>query len=385
MSAGVAVGERIAELDAAAWDRASGGAVALDRGLLAALEQADQLAPQRRYFLQGDGATTVAAAASLRSRPAAAGALDTLLFGRAAGLVRMLGGSSAPVLLVGAELGYDAALHGSAPPEDAPALHAVLHETCAAIEAEARREAAAVCVSRVVPQDCPALVTVLEQRGYHWTLERPTTWLATDWSDTDGYLRRLAARHPDYARNARREIARFAASGGRLERQDPPLAQAPAIGALLERHHRRWNAASLGLATDFVAMLAAQMPRGLRVYRVGPPETPGGVALLLHRGERGCIALVGLDRGRSLPDFAYFNLTYYGPAVDAPALGLRRIDLGPGMVEMKLRRGCQVAHPRLFYRAPSARGRAWRRAALALHRRWFMRKFRALRQRSDAR
>ncbi|MCP5328916.1 MAG: hypothetical protein R3E75_10330 [Steroidobacteraceae bacterium] len=382
MSAGIGVAARIAALDAASWDRASGSTVALDRGLLAAMETADRLAPERRYFLHADGEARVAAAASLRRSPTAARPLDSLLYGRAAGLLCRLGGSAAPVLLLGPDLGYDATLYGSAPPESAAALRAVLHETCAAIEAEARRESAAVCISRVVPQACPLLAPVLEERGYGWTLERPTTWLATDWTDADGYFRQLATHHPGHAREVRREIRRFEASGGRLERLPSSAVPAQAVGVLLEQHHHRKNAESLGLTADFVALLGTRMRDDLQVYLLGPVDAPTGAALLLRRGHHGCVALVGLDRSRPLPDLAYFNLTYYGPARDAPALGLQRLDFGPGMVEMKLRRGCQLAHPRLFYRAPTSFGRTWRRGTLALHRRWFARKFRRLRDRS---
>ena len=379
MNTRVAVSERIAELDAAGWDRVSGPGIALDRGLLAAMEEVDELATQRRYFLVRDTRGGAAAATALRRGDAATRPLDTLLFGRAAALLRALGGGSSPVLLAGSDLGYDAALHAAGRPDDAAAPHDLLHEICAAIEAEARRERAAVCFTRVLEQECPGISRVLQERGYASSLDRPTAWLDVDWPDLGGYFRRLAGQRHKGGNKARREVARFEATGGRLERVWQPVDDDRRIAGLLERHHRRWNGEGLGLDARFVGALARHMPGRVCVYLTGPAAEAGGTSLLLRRGDRGVLALVGIDHALPLPEFAYFNLTYYGPAGDAPSLGLRRIDLGPGMVEMKIRRGCRVAFPQLFYRAHSGLGRRWRGAALALHRRWFGRKFRALR------
>lgn len=376
MSGGMQVAERIAAIDARAWDAAGEDVVALDRDLLAAIEEIDERASRRRYFLAHDGRASALASASLRLEHEEARPLDTLLFGRAAGALRLVGLSSARVLWVAPDLGYECSLHATPGPEAQAAQCALLHETCAAIEREARECNAAVCVSRVVETDCPALDQVLRQRGYARSLEPPLARLEVGWRDWDGYVAHLALRSARDASNARREAARFSAAGGAIEAVALAAADSRHVSQLLEAHQRRKNHDGLGLRDDFAAVLARHLGARARLYAAGPLRDTRALALLLHRGHRGCIPLVGIEHGRELPEFAYFNVTYYGPAADAGALGLRRIDLGPGMVPMKLRRGCRIARPRVYFRARTALGRRWRRAAFLAHGRWYQRKFR---------
>lgn len=380
MTGGVQIAERIQAMDARAWDEASAEVVALDRDLLAAIEEIDERASRRRYFMARDGHTSALASGSLRLAREEARPLDQLLFGRAAGALRMVGLSSARVLWVAPDLGHECSLHagagaGAGARADAAQL-ALLHELCAAIEREARRCDAAVCLSRVVDEDCPALDQVLQARGYARSLEPPLARLEVGWRDWDGYVAHLAQRSARDASNARREAARFSAAGGAVESVALGAADSRHVSRLLEAHQRRKNGDGLGLRDDFAAVLARRLGERARLYAASPVAETRAVALLLRRGQRGCIPLVGIEHGRELPEFAYFNVTYYGPAADAGPLGLRRIDLGPGMVPMKLRRGCRIVRPQVYFRARSALGRRWRHAAFLAHGLWYRRKFR---------
>ncbi len=373
----VKVVDQIASIDVEAWDDASGAAVSMDRGLLAAVEQIDDLGLQHRYFLGSDVGARAAASGSIRRSPEASGPVDALVFGRASGAVRMLGGSLGPLLVIGPELGYDTTLQSTAGHDDDERRRATLHDLCAAIEAEAARESLSVCVSRVLPDASP-LAAVLEDRGYAWTWERPTAWLPVDWSDPEGYVARLALRSRKAAQNARREIARFHDSGAQLHRLDEPARHAARIDALLHAHEQRKNSHRLGYRDAFIESLAAAMRGRFTIYLASKGGTTTGAAIMLRRGSRGSMALIGMDPEQGANDFSYFNTTYYGPASDAPQLGLRCIDFGPGLLPAKQRRGCLVALPRLYYRGVRGLRRPIGRLAIVAHRHWFERKFRDL-------
>ena len=373
----VSVGDRIASIDGGGWDEASGAAVSMERGLLDALEQIDDLGLQHRYFLGGDADARAAAAGSIRRSPEASGPVDALVFGRASGAVRMLGGSLGPLLLIGPEMGYDTTLQSASCDGDAERRRATLHELCAAIEAEAARESLSVCISRVLPDASP-LAAILEARGYAWTWERPTAWLPVDWSDPDGYVARLALHNRKAAQNVRREIAKFHDAGAQLHRLEAPAAHAARIDALLHAHEQRKNSHRLGYRDAFVESLATAMRGRVTIYLASKGGATTGAAILLRRGSHGSMALIGMDPEHGARDFSYFNTAYYGPAADAPQLGLRRIDFGPGLLPAKQRRGCRIAFPRLYYRGGRGLRRPFGRLALTAHRHWFERKFRDL-------
>jgi hypothetical protein len=371
---GVIVSDGIASVDDDAWDAATGNTVSMERGLLGALEKIDALDLPHRYFLGGEGGLHTAASGCIRRAPAALHPFDSLMFGRARDAVRALGGSLGPLLQIGPDLGYDTTLQSAPGGVDDERRRAALHELCAAVEAEAGRESLSLCISRVVVGASP-LASVLDARGYAWTSERPTAWLPVEWNDADGYVARLGAWNRKAAQNARREIDKFSAGGARLQRIDDPADHAARIDALLHAHEERKNAQRLGYRDAFVAALAAAMRGHLHIYMATKDGRVSGAAILLRRGPRGSMALIGMDPEREARDFSYFNTAYYGPAADAPQLGLQRIDFGPGLLPAKQRRGCRVESPRLYYRDGRRLRRPWSRFALAAHRRWFARKF----------
>ena len=371
----VVISDRIAAVEGRAWDAATGSTVSMERGLLGALEQIDALDLPHRYFLGGDGGRSAAASGCICRTLAALRPFDSLVFGRAGDAIRVLGGSLGPLLQIGPGLGYDTTLQSIAEDADDERRRAALHELCAAIEAEAGREALSVCISRVVADESP-LASVLTARGYAWTWERPTARLPVEWQDADGYVARLGAQNRKAAQNVRREIEKFRAAGAQLQRLNDPAGHAARIDALLHAHEQRKNADRLGYRDAFIAVLAAAMPGRLRIYLATKDGLTTGAAILLRRGSRGSMALIGMDPEREARDFSYFNTCYYGPAADAPQLGLQRIDFGPGLLPAKQRRGCRVAFPRLYYLDGRRLRRPWSRLALAAHRRWFERKFR---------
>lgn len=359
----------------APWHEVTRGRPALRLEVLKALLRSSSEPMRLEAFLLEDAAG-LAATAVFRHFPdrQAVNEMDRFLYGRGTRLARALGCSTAPLMLCSPPHGSGC---GIAVRPDTPiaAAQRILHRLLDEIESCAEARGCAIAVRSAIADDDAVLASVLTDRGYAATVDAPTTRLAIQWQDLDGYVEHLRRHSRSAARTVRYEINHNERSGVAIRRLPPEEAHARALDALARSHYKGKNGVEPPYGPEFLPRLLAGLPEDFLVFEARRGEQVLGMIGLVRSGTVAWAAWVGLVDQDQRRDFTYFNLCFYHVAARAASLGIRRLLYGNGAYRAKLIRGCElVVHP-VFYRPRSAVARALAPSSLRIHRAWYRRKF----------
>jgi hypothetical protein len=321
---GTTLTSRLDRLPVRAGDTCAG--VYASPGWLTAMER---ISPEvTRYVVATDGERVLGVLPVYLLDEAGAGHYHpALAFGNTDGL-------SGPVAVLGGRAGY---LTGWLLSSDADA-RAVLGSLLRAADDVATAHGAGVLTAQYLP---PAAAAVLAQTGLvqpdeviahsaHVTVELPGTGF-------DDYLDLLSARRRS---TVRRDLARFAASGLRLDtcRLSEALAFAPRmLAAVMARRGGQPNEDRMRSA------LEAQIATLDDVSTVAVASTASGqpvaYSLSYRHNDTLFVRLAGLDHDRAQTAAAYFVTTYYEPVRVAYRLGLSKVHIGIASYRPKVLRG----------------------------------------------
>jgi predicted N-acyltransferase len=355
---------RIAEVDAAAWDRLAEDDVFARHGWLATLEETVAEATEPVYFLLEDGARLEGAAIGYRLTGAAHCSLDEMLLGRLARPLGRVGLSLRPALYCGPLIGQGRHLlwrrdHASA----GRLIDCLLDAVCRHAAAERLNVAFAK-----LPVDERELLDAFAGRGFARTMNWPVSVLDLQWDSVDRWLASLGA---TASSKARREIAAPARNGVRIGAEHDFADSGDAIFALFEANQRAHSDEPLGIAPEFLRVLARRHADGSVMNVARADSGLAGAALLLTAGHAAGAPLIGMSGDpRNRKAFTYFNLAFYDPIRWCIEHGVRRLWLGAGAYVTKRRRGFHELGLALLIRHRSATGRALWRLLCALHGRW---------------
>jgi predicted N-acyltransferase len=320
--------------------------------------------------------TGLAAAALCRAieTPRARNTLDSYLFGRGARLAHKFGVSTGSLLFCSEPLDIRCSL--VVRPDLSPAfVRPVLGRLLDDMETAAAARGWALLFRGVVADDDADLLAELRARRYLETLSPPTTRLDVSWQDLDGYLAHLRKRSQSAARNVRREIRRNQDCGVTIRRVAPNAENAMRFHASVREHYRRKNGVDPPYPAELFRSLVQRLPEDFIIVEAVRGQSVLGMCSVLRSGSAAWSNWVGLSAQGDAQDFTYFNLNYYHWAVQAAALGVRRLNYGTTAYAAKLNRGCELVPTRMFYRPRTAVARALARPYLRFHEAWYGRKY----------
>jgi predicted N-acyltransferase len=301
--------------------------------------------------------------------------LDTLLFGRAARVLRRLGTSTQPVLA------FQIPLSRQAPvvlrPADAAGQQRLLDQLLDGIESYAAELKLGIAFIGVTSEDAPLWET-LHTRGYLGSAFESTARLDIKWSDFDSYVNHLRQGSRNAAKSARNERNRNRNNGVEIRQVPCTDEVATALYVIARDHHRHKNGSDPLYGPQFLPQLSMALGDDLLVFEAVRDGERVAMLAVVRSGTVGWLAWVGIEMRDRPNDFTYANIVFYHPADWAPPLGLKTLLYGTAAQAAKLKRGCRLLPCYVLYR-PRRRVFRWlARPYLALHQAWFHRKRRAL-------
>lgn len=251
---------------------------------------------------------------------------------------------------------------------------ALVHEICAAIEADA--DGMPVIFPEVLEDD-DCLSRVLVERGYVMAAARPVAVLDVNWRSLDEYIETLKRASKGWASAVRNEINRFRKSGAVVEPLSARDEDYARVCELLNAHYERLNGRSPRYLPQMLRAMHTELGDDLvaRVSRAARGGAITGACIGVRSGSDAAIKWIGIDHRSSGANFTYFNLGYYAMVQELSELGARRIWFGNAAYDAKIKRGCRLVECRVFVRAGASLQRALDRGLFAVQRLWMRRKY----------
>lgn len=368
--------DSITKIGVQEWDRLIGDNVVMSHGWLRTLEETYLVDLKPRYPLLREEGKLVGATLGYLSRPTdAVQTLNDVMFGRLSGFASRLGCSFLPVLSCspirgqGSQLFVDRDL-------DPPGRKKVMAELLDALEEMARSESLPLCFLSV-PEEEVELRELLKSRGYNGALALPTFYLDVRWRSFDEYLADVKRVSKNMARNVIKEINRNQRAGIRIEQLDDVKPHRARLYELADRHWFRYNRKHLPYTPAFFEKVREYLGGGAVLYAAFKESVLIGFMLLLRKDKRAYALELGIDPELGDKNATYFNLDYYAPLAEAIENGTKRIHVGGGLRDAKLRRGCKKQNLYLYYRSDSKTKNLALRPFFAFYSMWVRRKWRS--------
>ena len=297
--------------------------------------------------------------------------LDTLLFGRAARLLRRLGASTQPVLVFQMPLSRQASV--ILRPGDAAVQQRLLDQLLDRIESHAAELKSGIAFIGVTPEDTPLWAT-LRRRRYAKSKFESTAWLDIQWSDFDSYVNHLRQGSRNAAKIARNERNRNRKNGVNIRQVPCTDEVAHALYAITRDHCRHRNGWDPLYGPQFLPQLSKALGDDLLVFEAVRNGERVAMLAVVRSGTVGWVAWIGIEMRDRPNDFTYANIVFYHPTDWAPPLGLKTLLYGTAAQAAKSKRGCRLLPCCVFYRPRQRVFRLLARPYLALHQAWFHRK-----------
>jgi predicted N-acyltransferase len=345
----VVVKEHIGEIDSAAWDILAGDNVLASHRWLEVIEQSTNEAVDFTYILVRDKGKAIGAAAAQRHyRPARAESLDHLYYGRAARIARSLGVGVAPALVVGSRFGISQPflVDASLPHDVQAGTVDLLVESILDVAGRAR--------ASVMIRNVPAGVhtSALKARKFSSGPEVPTTYLDTHWTTFAQYRAALRKVHPSTESALRQQNNRAQRLGVTLERIVDPEMVTDEMYALIDRHFFRLNHLPAPVNSSFLRNALRMLGDEADLVVARDAEHLLGVNFVLRSGGIARSMMVGVD-----PDFGRESSVYFVLMNKRIERTIecrdRRLYFGKLVYDVKLRRGCSLAHSTIWLRGQS--------------------------------
>ena len=186
--------------------------------------------------------------------------------------------------------------------------------------------------------DTGPLMAELERCGFSRRKIIDRCELAVTWSDPEGYLGTLPRRYRFKARKEQRRIAeRGLHTGTRpLATDEPELVDLRC--RLIAKYDGVANRAAEQAIFDRIREHVD--PDDITVFTLSAAGRLLSFSLFIQDGEEWTAMFTGSDYAAPDVSLAYFSTVFYQPVAEAPRLGVRTINYGPGSVGTKQRRGC---------------------------------------------
>jgi predicted N-acyltransferase len=360
------------QLPAANWQSLVHSHPALRLEVLQAFtETAARPLPPRIFLLEDASGIAAAAICQAVLGAASRNSLDALLYGRAVHLARRFGAATQPLLQVKIPFGPGSpVILRAAPPAEQRRL---LEKLLAGIEEHAREQHLGVAFIDIC-SDEELLSAAIRARGYLATTMYPIARMEIEWTDFDGYVKRLAQRRRKTAATVRNERNRNRSAGVVIRQIPNDPAAVQDLERLAREHHRQKNRREPNYGPRFLPQLQQRLGEDLLIFEAARAGKRIAMLGAVRSGSVGWVSWFGIEATDRQNDFTYANLAYYHLADRATALGLKTLTYGTAALEAKRLRGCKVSASQLFYRPRRRLLRLLARPYFALHGAWYRRK-----------
>lgn len=358
----------IEQIPRESWDCVAGDAISINHTMLLCREKYYKGSGEPRYFWVRSSNSTVAVSVALICKQTDEAWLNERIFGRLATVVGPIARSLERTLVCGKIPGPGAAIVTRRDADQQRWIRII----CEAMEDYARSMSLHMSFTDVLPWES-YLLSELQRRGYLQGIDRPIATLNITWSDRDSYLEALKRRKKKYAATAKTEIRRFHASGIVISRWAGT--ESAELYQLLRRHGEARNASGFPFRSDMLDYLFTHMGDDCIVYIARKRVALIGVCVIIRRGEKARTWLTGIDHAADANNFTYFNLVYYHPFSEFPALGIRQAYYGNAVQYAKFRRGCDIVKAQFFLKPLPGVRALLLRPLFAIHRVLLRRKY----------
>lgn len=344
--------DSISELNKKEWDALSFDNVFASYGWLKTAEvtYCGDISP--KYIVVKDGDELKAAAVCyVFGKSHLVEDLDELLLGRVKRFASILGISLMPAFVCWPLLSYgDHLLVGN--DLDPRQKTVIMRRLLDCIEDEASKHNLPVAFVNVMDSE-PALIEMLNRRGYNKSVHIPLNYIDMGWSSFDEYLTFLGDLSSNSKKTVRREINRNRREGtvvGPLRVCDEHEER---LHQLLDMNSYKHNDRPFSFSKSFLREIQSNLGNDVVFYVSWKGGVLTGISVVFRRNEMIHLPMIGVDHAKTGDDYTYFYLGFYKPMMDAVLEGTTRFYAGRGMYETKARRGFQTANLYIYYRASS--------------------------------
>ncbi|HUO82694.1 MAG TPA: GNAT family N-acetyltransferase [Gammaproteobacteria bacterium] len=362
----------ITDLQAAAWDAICAGHPNVSHGWLRTVAEYSRSPPDLRIFVIREGGRLLGAAACHVVSEDGSRSINDRLLGRAAWMRHVPGLDLRPALICGV-----GAAHGATGLLVLSTLAAhererITRNLIEMLETYAQEQRLTLIFNNMLETE--ASLGILMGRDYAQTLVMPSVVLPIGWSDVGGYLAYLKSRSRNAFENAKKEINRCRASGTEVVQSPITDEHASVVYDLLSAHHRLKNSEPFPYKAGFLSATRQYCGDGAALFLALKDRRVVAAAFTLQQAHTMWSAFVGMDRPRCTDNSAYFNITFHAPARDAIRLHVRKIVLGPGAYDAKLKRGGHLVRRHVLVRRWRSASHRFTRSWLRWYERWHMAK-----------
>lgn len=227
---------------------------------------------------------------------------------------------------------------------------AIMNTILGAILNEARKKKLPICFPYLDDNE-QNLMTCLKKEGFNHTLVIPYNYVDIKWSSFEAYIKDLGKIRKNMKKSLKREINRNKKAGVRIEIEKEPGEYEDRIFELINKHYLKHTGAPFPFKKEFVHQVKENLGQKCRFYISWKNGLITGTGFSLIKNGVEYLYLVAVDRELAGNDMTFFNICFHVPMIHAISDGLKRIDLGLGMVEMKARYGCDVGNMYYYYKA----------------------------------
>lgn len=228
----------------------------------------------------------------------------------------------------------------------------IIEELLSAAEALSTSLRAPLWFSDVLADDV-LLMDTLKGAGYLSSRYLPLAEIEIRWKTFEDYVDALKNESKNVAKDIRRERNRCRAAGVFLEEPTELRDREETFIQLANQTYGKHGDLSFPFQEGFFSSLRQAVGEKLVICNAQMDDKVLGFVTMLSDGNTAWAGSYGLDYTNDASRFVYFNLVLQWPVRKAIELGLKKLVLGRGHYELKLRRGCSLNHTYFFFKPSS--------------------------------
>ena len=226
---------------------------------------------------------------------------------------------------------------------------AIMKTILDAIFSEARKKKLPICFPYLDDNE-QDLMTCLKKEGFNHTLVIPYMSVDIKWPSFEAYIKDLVKIRKNMKKKLKGEINRNKKAGVRIEIEKEPGKYEDRIFELINKNYLKHTGFPIHFNKEFVHQVQENLGQKCRFYISWKNGLITGTGFSLIKNGVEYVNLVAVDRKLAGNDMTFFKLLFHIPMIHAISDGLKRIDLGLGMVEMKARYGCDAGNLFFYYK-----------------------------------
>jgi predicted N-acyltransferase len=147
------------------------------------------------------------------------------------------------------------------------------------------------------------------------------------------------------------EINKNQKKGVRIDIEKEPRKYKDRLFELINIHYLKHNGEPFYLNNEFINKTQEYMGHDCKFYISWKNGKITGTSFSIAANGIQNNYIAAVDRKLAEDDLTFFNIAFHKPLMDAISNGIKRVDHGLGMAEMKIRRGCKTGNQFLCYKA----------------------------------